>query len=86
MNMNDKETIDLLKLIFIDLTENGTEKTISIRVDLICIIKETSRGYTNIYVDMGMNDTEVFQVLENRQDIIEGMTNAYLQLKKNKDR
>ena len=79
--MIDNMTTDLLKLIYIELTESGTEKKASVRADLIGMIKDSTRGHTDVYINMELDDGKILQVLESRQDIIDTMAKAYLQLK-----
>ena len=73
---------DLLKLVYIDLTESGTEKKISVRGDLLGVVKDSVKGHTDVYINMDLDGGKIIQVLESREEIIDGLGRAYLHLKK----
>lgn len=75
---------NLLELIFIELTESGTDKKISVRADLIAVLKETTRGTVEVFLkDIRLADMMSISVSDTREEIIEVLHKAYVQLSKN---
>ena len=72
-----------LDMIFLRLTESGTENEISLQASLIGAMVRNSRGSTDVWTKLMDNgDSKVFQVLESREDIQKAMHEGYRSHKK----
>ena len=72
-----------MDLIFIRLTEAGTQKGLSLQASLIGGIMEDTRGNTEIWTKLMQDgDSKVFVVEEEVEDILKALNEAYLSLQK----
>ena len=70
--------INPLSKVYLRLTESGTEKELSLRADLIGAVTENTRGGCSVYTNLiSDGDSKVFDVSEDRTDVIKALTEAY---------
>lgn len=68
-----------LDLVFLRLTESGTDSEISLQASLIGAIVENTRGSTDVWTKLSEDgDSKVFQVTESREEIQEAMREGYI--------
>jgi hypothetical protein len=68
-----------LDLIFLRLTEAGTEKTVRLQASLIGAVLENSRGSTDVFTKLTEDgDSKVFIVQEKEDEIFDAMREAYM--------
>ena len=66
-----------LDLIFLRLTEAGTEKTVRLQASLIGAVLENSRGSTDVFTKLTEDgDSKVFIVQEKEDEIFDAMREA----------
>ncbi len=72
-------------MIFLRLTESGTEKQLSLQASLIGAILENSRGTTDVWTKLHQDgDSKVFVVDETAEEIRDAMHEGYQTTKEKK--
>ena len=74
-----------LDLIYLKLTEAGTDKKIRVKAALIGAIRENQRGSTDIFTELLEDgDSKIFTVIETEEEVFEAMRAAYIENSKGK--
>ena len=70
--------INPLSKIYLRLTESGTQKELSLRADIIGAVVANTRGGSSVYTNLiSDGDSKVFEVLEDREEVINALSSAY---------